>query len=382
MLETFARNVELILLDFDCNDLAGTKLGKKRRRALDARISLEELISLCDQVQCVAKSGMPLDSTLVAASKNLDKRLGRSVTQLANKVSSGTDFAKVISSDASLPDVFKSVVQAGTRSGTLAVAVESLNDTAKRAVDIRGKISEAIIYPVIVLTLVAALSVFVLQYVPSAINKFVLEQGVERTPWIDASIWMLQCTASWIWLPAILIVGIMIAWLIGSRRAFAHQSGWWQAVTRMIPWVGRLLQLGRLATFTDLMAIFVEQRVPLQESPPLAASVSGDKTMLRECEQIANEVAAGGSPSVDLGKPTIIPNLLRWQFASGMNEAELARSLRASSRVYRFQADQLADRCSVRLPVYFTLCIGGTATFIYALSVLVPWFALLKQLSF
>ncbi len=378
----FTRNIEVILLDSDRNNLAATKLEKKRRKALDSRISFEELISLCDQVQCVAKSGMPLDSALVAASKNLDRRLSGSVTQLADKVAAGIDFGKVINSDDSLPDVFKSVVQAGTRSGTLAVAVESLNDTAKRAADIHSKISEAIIYPAIVLMLVASLSVFVLQYVPAAINEVILKQGVERTSWIDFSIWVLQWTASWIWLPAILVVATMVVWVIGSRRAFTHQSGWWRAITQTIPWVGRLLQLGRLATFTDLMAIFVEQRVPLQEALPLAASVSGDNTMFRECEKIAEEVAAGGSPSADLGKRTVVPNLLRWQFASGMNEDELARSLRASSRVYRFQADQLADRCSVRLPVYYTLCIGGTATLIYALAVLVPWFALLKQLSF
>ena len=188
------------------------------------------------------------------------------------------------------------------------------------------------------------------------------------------------------WLPSIAVVAFMLVWVVSSRRALAMQSGWLQTVTQVIPWVGRLLQVGRLATFTDLMAMLVEHRVPLQESLPLAASVSGDRAMRIECDQLAADVVAGRSSTHDavmsnVGDKVAVPNLIRWQLTSGMNDEELARSLRASSRVYRHQADQLADRCSIRLPVYFTLCIGGTATLVYALAVLTPWYSLLQQLS-
>ncbi|MFC1759838.1 hypothetical protein ACFL2H_13910, partial [Planctomycetota bacterium] len=76
------------------------------------------------------------------------------------------------------------------------------------------------------------------------------------------------------------------------------------------------LQLGRLATFTDLMALFVEHGVPLQESLPLAAKVSGDKVMLAECTQLADAITAGQSTTIEVGRRTAIPNLIRWQFAS------------------------------------------------------------------
>ena len=319
---------------------------------------------------------------LVTTSKNVDRQLQAKVKQLGESVAAGTDLAQAIDNDASLPDVFKSIVQAGTRSGKLAAAVESLNDTAKRTVDIHRKISEAMIYPAIVLALIVVLSVLVLRNLPDAFDEVVQVQGVERTVWIDGSIWALRNTVEWIWLPGTSLVAAMGAWVIASQKAFAHQAGWWQTVARFVPWVGKLLQLGRLATFTDLMALFVEHGVPLQESLPLAAKVSGDKVMLAECTQLADAITAGQSTTIEVGRRTAIPNLIRWQFASGMNEDELVRSLRASSQVYRYQADQLADRCGVRLPVYFTLCIGGTATVIYALAVMVPWFGLLKQLSF
>ena len=174
----------------------------------------------------------------------------------------------------------------------------------------------------------------------------------------------------------------MLTWAFLARRAVVTQSGWIQSTLRFAPWVGRLNEVGRLATFTDLLALFVEHQVPMHEALPLAADATGDRRMGEECEQLAIDIKKGSSVMRSVSDAVTVPNLIRWQLTSGMPEQELARSLRSSSRNYRYQAEAIADKCAVRLPVYFTVFIGGTATLLYAIVVLLPWFSLLESLAF
>ena len=55
--------------------------------------------------------------------------------------------------------------------------------------------------------------------------------------------------------------------------------------------------------------------------------------------------------------------------------------LRQNADMYRRRAVARAEWLRWRLPVILTLAIGGTITLVYALSLFIPWVALLKELT-
>ncbi|MCA9213939.1 MAG: type II secretion system F family protein [Planctomycetales bacterium] len=350
-----------------------------QRTVARQRLSLEALIAICDQIKSVADSGVPLPNSLVASSSDLNKRL---LPQVRTQPPDGTDFVSAITNDSSLPPLLKTVVEAGTKSGRLSAAIESLSDSAKRSLFIHRKITQAFIYPAIILLLVAGLTFFIIRFFPERVQQFTVAQKIEFASWIQAMLPAIQWITNWIWLPCIALVVVMIGWSILSGRAIVTDSHWMQSVIRCIPWVGRLNRLGQLSTFTDLLALFVEQEIPLHEGLPLAASATGDRKMVAECNQLAIAVQQGQTAMHDVAQVVAVPNLLRWQLSAGMTQEELVRSLRSAARNYRYQAEQLADRCSIRLPVYFTILIGGSVTLLYAVIVLAPWYSLLENLAF
>ena len=59
----------------------------------------------------------------------------------------------------------------------------------------------------------------------------------------------------------------------------------------------------------------------------------------------------------------------------------LTHLLQYNADTFRRRAEYLADWARIYLPIILTLGIGGTATIVYGLLVMVPWFHFLYQLA-
>jgi type II secretory pathway component PulF len=65
--------------------------------------------------------------------------------------------------------------------------------------------------------------------------------------------------------------------------------------------------------------------------------------------------------------------------ASGYGPVELSGALRRAAQGYRQRAQRTADWLTIYLPILLAVVVGGTATLIYALAVLGPWYQLLYE---
>ncbi len=142
-----------------------------------------------------------------------------------------------------------------------------------------------------------------------------------------------------------------------------------------------MLQSSFTATFTDLLALMLQQRVPLDESLQLAAEASGDRATQQEAAQLGRDIRQGGWIAADPCRRGAISPLVRWLLASQTDSTQLVTALQAHSQAEGRRAEYLSQWLRIQTPVILTLCIGGTATLVYALSVLAPWYGILHDLA-
>src|SRR5476651_1244641 len=129
-----------------------------------ARISAKERVIFTRQLSTLINAGLPLTQSLRTVSEQIsNKALHDIVIGIVVSVESGTSLSQ---SFAKHPKVFSqiyvSLVAAGESSGSLDKALERIAMQQEKDAAIVGKIRSALIYPVIVLGVIAAVLVFML----------------------------------------------------------------------------------------------------------------------------------------------------------------------------------------------------------------------------
>jgi type II secretory pathway component PulF len=148
-----------------------------------------------------------------------------------------------------------------------------------------------------------------------------------------------------------------------------------------IPTFARLLYAGRMANFAELLALLVDQQIPLPEAVTLAADASGDAALRRAGEQLAQRIRSGEPPTPARPAPADFPPLIGWLLTVPGQQGRLGDALRKIARAHRSRARRLANWLGVYFPILFTVVIGGAATVFLGASLLGPWFVLLYHLG-
>ncbi len=341
-------------------------------------ITLDQLVALNDEIVALARAGVPLERGLSGLGKDLPGGLGRVADELSKRLEAGESLDRVFAdAGQTFPPVYQAVVQAGLRGGRLPSALEELSTSVRRVAELRRLIGVSALYPLFVLGVAYAVFVFLsITWVPT-FTKVADEMGLELFLYRDLYV-LTSGIARWTnpWLPLVVIVPLIVLWYRSGR------STWLARVPflRRLPTLGRLLYAGRMATFSEVLALLVKQSVPLDEAVTLAADASGDAGLRRAGEQIAEQIRRGDRPETQQ-LPQEIPPLFGWLLLTARHHPDLSKLLRQKADAYRHQARRLSDLLTMYLPIFLSAGIGGLAVLIIAIGTLGPWYYLLHQLG-
>jgi type IV pilus assembly protein PilC len=180
--------------------------------------------------------------------------------------------------------------------------------------------------------------------------------------------------------PILLILLAVMAWL-GSRRAsWIGGTGLGRLAAKM-PWFGTMLRCSRNAVFSDILALLIENAVPLPESLMLAAEASGDMQLIFAARQASQMIAGGQSLVVQGGQLAAFPPLLRWLLPAASQKDILLPALKHASAMYKRRAEHQADLLRLFTPVILTACVSGVITALFALTLFFPYTTMLQSLA-
>lgn len=338
-------------------------------------ITLDELAALNDEIVALVRAGVPLEHGLRALGNDIPGRLGQFAESLGRRLESGASLADTLDdSDGGFPRVYRAVVAAGIRSGKLSSALEGISTAARRAAELRRVLIVSLVYPIVVLMVASNLFLFTALKTAPVVSAVYEWLGVERPwwyVWIDGVTELGPQAIAGFWFLAAIVGG---AWLYFSSRASVISG----RGLRRLPTVARVLHVSRMATFADVLAMMVEQQVPLDEAVVLAAEASGDRSLMKAGGILAERIR-GGQHTTPL--PKSFPPLLGWLLASRTQGGQLAKSLRQTAASYRRRALNMGNWLTVYLPIILSAGVGGTIAFAYAMLVMAPFYNLLFQLS-
>ena len=339
-------------------------------------VSLEQLIALNDEMAALARAGVPLDQGLLHLGRDLPGRLGRIATTVAQRLHQGQDLAHALD-DASLPPAYRAVVTAGLRSGRLALALEAMASLLRRVAQSRRLVIGALVYPLLVLAVAYSLFRFTVSKCLPVMARL-YESDYPDHPIAVYGRWLTQNATFWLsWLPLVVVGALLLWWLRTRSATWLEYRGTARAWAKDRPSVKNLIYAGRVATFAEVLAVLIEQQVPLPDAVSLAADASGDRRWREAGRTLAEQLRRGEQPSTAVLARW--PPLLRWLLLNRVEHGSAA--LRRIAASYRRRAEAMARLLSVYLPLWLTVAIGGTAAICYAVIVVVPWSELMYVMS-
>lgn len=357
------------------NRRSGTASGGFFKRS-GGTLSSAELALFTRQLATLFRSGLPLDEALTVVSQQSESaKVQRITLGIRSRVVEGESLATALDQfPGAFPILFRSTIEAGEQAGKLDHVLERLADYVERSQEMSAKVTQAAVYPTIMLVVAAGVVMGMMTYVvPQVVSVFeginaelpLLTRGM-----IAASDFLRQ---AW---PILIFGGIATVWLF--RRALRNSESFrrsWHA--RMLGWpvIGRLVRGANTGRFMRTLGILFGSGVPILEAMRIGTQVVENLPMREAIEEAAKRVREGQGLGRSLAASKLFPPIVVHLVSSGESSGRLDEMLeRAADNQEKEVELRIGVLMKLMEPV-MTVVMGGIVLVI-VLAILLPIFDL------
>jgi general secretion pathway protein F len=334
----------------------------------------DDAVELAGYLSELAGSGVPLSGPLRALAQDASSpSLRAAIDDLTTRIDSGQPLDAALESlGARLPAHMRRLLVAAARSGRLSQALEQLLERQRQVDDMTSRLRQAVAYPAVLLVLLVAWLLFVTWEILPNFNRMLIDDfEVASTGWLT---W-LGTIVPWLLLgllAGLAIVGVSVR-VLGGAAALSR-------LLTLLPITGPCRAYRGLTDFAGMLAEFLDEQIPLDESLALAASGTRDPNVQNACRRAAEHVAAGGSLSGALDRRSIFPKtLVRWT-QWGESNAALPDALRSAASMFTDRFDLRLQLVRAFVPAIVFVLIAASAVLVAA-GIFQGLFSLIKDLA-
>jgi general secretion pathway protein F len=405
--------------------------------ALFGRVNTTDVAMMTRQLATLVRAGIPLVEAMTALTDQIEKlELKRVLTQVRDRLNEGISLAKALEPHGKIfPPLYVNMVAAGEASGTLESVLERLADFMEGQARLKGKVSAALAYPILMLVIGSVLiSVMMIAVVPKVTNIF---ESMDRAlPWYTSLLIFVSNTlSSNQMLGFVLTLGTMVAaqkhfaqklpeatrenprprrprglpiiallvlivaqayalfavssalaYIIGAALGLAAGFAIWRllgyiatpagrewkdTLTLRMPIFGSLFRMLAVARFARTLSTLLKSGVPLLRAMDIVRNVIGNARLERVVDEAANAIREGQSIAAPLKRSGDFPPIVTHMIAVGEKSGELEGMLENVAKAYDTQVDTRVQAMTSLLEPLMIVFIGGAVGFI-AFSILMP----------
>jgi general secretion pathway protein F len=336
------------------------------RRATTADVAV-----MTRQLATLVRAGVPLVDSISALVDQVEKEaLVRVLTAVRETIKEGTSFSKSLEAHPKIfPPLYVNMVAAGEASGTLENVLERLADFMENQARLKGKVTSALAYPVL-MTIIGAVMVSVLMVavVPKVVTIF--DNLGQELPWYTSLlIFVSDVFAGYWWL--MILIGVGGAYSFRRWRRTEKGRLAWDGFLLRVPIFGRLNLLVAVARFARTLATLLASGVPLLSAMGIVKNVLGNTLLEGVVTSAINSIREGESIADPLKRSGQFPPMVTHMIAIGERSGQLEQMLDNVSRAYEADVETKVAALTSLLEPLMIVILGGVVGFI-AMAILMP----------
>jgi type IV pilus assembly protein PilC len=323
-------------------------LLRLRRRRVDPSL----LLVFAQELAALLKAGLPLFQSLdVMLERQRDPLLRQSLATVREKVKSGTALSDAFRQEGELyPPIFAASLVAGERSGDLDVVLRRFAGHLRLNLSLKKKAISASIYPIVLLTMMAALVSILVVWVIPQFRSFYEGLGAElplATRLLLAFATAVGSNVVWIALAVGLVAVSMLSWL--------RREGSGAVLDRTLlrlPYFGGLMRMYATSQLSRTLATLLAGGLPLLNSLEVAAASIGNRAMAAAVGAATGRIREGASLTTALESTGMLEPLPLEMVKVGEQTGALGDMLNAVADFYDEDLDnRMATVLSLVEPV-------------------------------
>jgi general secretion pathway protein F len=364
------------LLPMDIQETAAREQKQSRRRRFMRRgLSSLDLAMLTRQLATLLRSGLPLEETLQAVAEQTEKpRVQRIVLGVRSKVVEGHPLADGLRDfPQAFPEIYRATVSAGEQSGKLDQVLERLSDYTESRQVMGQQVSNALVYPIVLLVLSFGIVSFLLAYVvPQVVAVF--QSSNQELPVATRILIGMSDLIRHYWFYGLIVLGAVVWGFMRWLKAPGARLRFDRFLLRL-PVAGRLIRGLNTGRFSRTFSILTASAVPVLEALRISAEVVTNMPMKQAVEEAALRVREGAPIGRSLAARKLFPPMMIHLISSGESSGELEKMLERAATNQEREMDGLLSNMTNLLGPLMVVFMGGIVMFI-VIALLLPIFQL------
>ncbi len=356
--------------------------ARRRRRIFGRLINAKGLAVFTRQLATLVRAGMPILRSLEVLARQEKRPAFQAVIEnIADTIRSGGNFSDGLAANDRVFDrLYVNMVKAGEAGGVLDTILERLAVFMEKAQRISGKVKSAMIYPVIVVCVAAAIvSVLMIFVVPKFQDIF---SGLLKGQPLPALTQGLLTVSNFLKDHYVVAgAGFSAAYvgfqLVGRTRRGRRAIDW--ALIRL-PVTGDLFLKAAIARFTRTFGTLLASGVPILQALVITRDTSGNLHVANAINLVHDRVKEGDGVAGPLESTRIFPGMVTSMIEVGEETGALPDMLTRIADTYDEEVDNaVAGLTSIIEPVMIVLMALMVGTIVIALFL--PLVSIIQYLS-
>lgn len=316
-------------------------LGGKRRKKLD----MEKFLIFNQQFNTLFRAGLPILKALdLLAERLTDRRMSPVIAEVRDEVKRGTLLSEAFRRQGIFPPIYVTSVMAGEKSGALGEVLERYVNYQRLALAVRKKILLSLLYPSILIVLVALLVVFLVTFV---VPRFA---SLYQTTNAELPVLTRYLIAFGMGAQEYIVIGVLAltGGIVGARLYLRTEAGkiFADRLKMRVPVLKEIWTKYQVAQISRLLSTLLAGGIPLVQGLETASESIGSPLLRQALDRSRQMVREGQSLSAAFAATKIVPPLAIDMIEVGESTGALPAML---SSVAEFYEDDVNTRMQAAL---------------------------------
>lgn len=335
------------------------------------RVKAADVAMMTRQLSTLVSAGIPLVDSLQALEEQVDNvKLKTVITSIRERVTEGSKLSDAMKGHPRIfNELFINMVNAGENSGALDIVLERLADFTESQAKLRSRVVGAMIYPIIMSVVGAALMLMLIVYVVPKVTK-IFEDVNATLPLPTRILIGISDGIIHYWYLIILFL-ILIGY--GIKRWVRTEKGreYYDRKVLRVPLFGKLLRMVAISRFARTLSTLLSSGVPLLTSMDIVRNIVTNVILKRAVEDTKNSVKEGESVAEPLKRSGEFPPIVTHMIAVGEKTGQMEKMLERIADAYDMQVDTTVSAMMTLLEPMMILVMASIVAFI-VMSILLP----------
>lgn len=351
---------------------------EKEERKKSLKINPKEVLRIAFQMATLLEAGLPLLEGLKDLAREADdNRIQRLLDDIRYRVESGSTLKDALTRHPqSFSPLFTSLVGAGETTGKLAKALEDLAALLEWQLDLKSKIKEAAIYPIILsIVMVGVVVLLVVKVIP--MFKPIFEELETALPLATQVVLGMSDVVTKYWYIFIMVVVVfVVVYNIYDKTEQGHYN--LDGIKLKLPLFGELTRKIALSRFSHTFSLSFKAGINLLTCLDISRDTAGNACIERAIKKAKESVNVGEKLATSLQVTGEFPPMVIRMIAVGEQSGALAETLTKVAIFYDKEVASTIKKIFTAFEPIMIVMMGVVVGGI-AMSVFLPMFQMLQK---